>query len=344
MRPVICVDGSHLKGQYKGTLLVAATQDANLQIYPLAWSVVDGETNASWYWFFAKLKDVIDDSNQLVFVSDRKKSIKRAITRLFPLSHHGACIWHIEKNLIARYSSSNVIFLFKRAALAYRVSEFDQFMTQIRTIRPSMASYLERAGISTLSRAHCVGNRYNVMTNNIAESLNSVLRQQRSFPITSLIENITSLMQRWFYKRKSASTKCSTTVTPKIDDELRKSFDAGATLPMRQIPCSHASRAACAKEKSLYDLCSSYYTTEYWRAAYNEVLHPIGRESDWVVPQSIRSVEILPLNIRRAPGRPPTQRQRSRTERSTLRRKCGRCGGSGHNRHNVVMDTKATHE
>ncbi|XP_022897470.1 uncharacterized protein LOC111411142 [Olea europaea var. sylvestris] len=202
MRPVICVDGSHLKGQYKGTLLVAAVQDANLQIYPLAWSVVDGETNASWYWFFAKLKDVVDDSSQLVFVSDRKKSSKRAITRLFPLSHHGACIWHIEKNLIARYSNSNVIFLFKRAALAYRVSKFDQFMTRIRTIRPSMASYLEHADISSWSRAHFVGNRYNVMTNNIAESLNSVLRRQRGFPITSLIETITSLIQRWFYERK----------------------------------------------------------------------------------------------------------------------------------------------
>ncbi|XP_022856288.1 uncharacterized protein LOC111377428 [Olea europaea var. sylvestris] len=215
-----------------------------------------------------------------------------------------------------------------------------------------MASYLERAGISTWSRAHFVGNRYNVMTNNIAESLNSVLRRQRSFPIISLIENITSLMQRWFYERKSASTKCSTTVTPKIDDEFRKSFNAGATLPvrnldelvfeidatnpmftciddefrksfnagatlpvrnldelvfeigiatelctvdligntysfrefqMRQILCSHASRAAYAEEKSLYDLCFPYYTTKYWRAAYNEVLHPVGRESDWNV-------------------------------------------------------------
>ncbi|XP_022848770.1 uncharacterized protein LOC111371090 [Olea europaea var. sylvestris] len=179
-------------------------------------------------------------------------------------------------------------------------------------------------------------------------------------------------MQRWFYERKSASTKCSTTVTPKIDDELRKSFDADATLPvrnldelvfevgiatelctvdligntcsyrefqMRQIPCSHASRAACGKEKSLYDLCSPYYTTEYWRAAYNEVLHPVGRESDWVVPQSIHSDEDLPPNIRRAPGRPPAQRQRSRTERSTLRRKCGRCGGSGHNRQTCQNST-----
>ncbi|XP_022883080.1 uncharacterized protein LOC111399819 [Olea europaea var. sylvestris] len=288
-----------------GTLLVVAVQDANLQIYPLAWSVVDGETNASWYWFFAKLKNVVDDSNQLVFVSDRKKSIKRA-------------------------------------ALAYRVSEFDQFMTQIRTSRPSMTSYLERAGISTWSRAHFVGNRYNVMTNNIAESLNSVLRRQRSFPIISLIENITSLMQRWFYERKSVSMKCSTTVTPKIDDDLRKSFDAGVTLPVTHVyvesfRCDkshvHIHPELLAQKKNhLYDLCSPYYTTEYWRAAYNEVLHLVGRESDWVVPRSIRSVEVLPPNIRRAPGRLPTQRQRSKTERSTLRRKCDRCGGSGHNR------------
>ncbi|XP_022883396.1 uncharacterized protein LOC111400202 [Olea europaea var. sylvestris] len=177
-----------------------------------------------------------------------------------------------------------------------------------------MASYLERAGISTWSRANFVGNRYNIMTNNIAESLNSVLRQQRSFSITSLVENITSLMQRWFYERKRESTKCSTTMTPKIDEELRKSFDAGATLPMRQIPCSHASRAACAKEKSLYDLYSPYYTIECWRTAYNEVLHPIGQESDGVVPRSIHSIEVLPPSIRRVPGRPPTQRQRSITE------------------------------
>lgn len=124
-------------------------------------------------------------------------------------------------------------------------------------------------------------------------------------------------------------------MTPKIDDELRKSFDAGATLQvrnldefvfevgvatelciinligntcpcrefqMRQISCSHASRATSSKGKSLYDLCSPYYTTECWRAAYNEVLHPVGRGLDWVVPQSIPSVEVLPLNIHRAPG------------------------------------------
>ncbi|XP_022846397.1 uncharacterized protein LOC111369148 [Olea europaea var. sylvestris] len=48
LRPVICVDDSHLKGLYKGTLLLATAQDANKQIYPLAWGIVDVETNRSW--------------------------------------------------------------------------------------------------------------------------------------------------------------------------------------------------------------------------------------------------------------------------------------------------------
>ncbi|XP_022880686.1 uncharacterized protein LOC111397956 [Olea europaea var. sylvestris] len=48
LRPVICVDGNHLKGPYKGTLLLATAQDANKQIYPIAWGIVDAETNRSW--------------------------------------------------------------------------------------------------------------------------------------------------------------------------------------------------------------------------------------------------------------------------------------------------------
>lgn len=33
-RPVIVVDGTHLKGKYKGIMFVAATKDVNEQIFP----------------------------------------------------------------------------------------------------------------------------------------------------------------------------------------------------------------------------------------------------------------------------------------------------------------------
>ncbi|XP_061352714.1 uncharacterized protein LOC133297561 [Gastrolobium bilobum] len=40
-KPVIQVDGTHLYGKYKGTLLIATTQDGNDEVLPLAFAVVE---------------------------------------------------------------------------------------------------------------------------------------------------------------------------------------------------------------------------------------------------------------------------------------------------------------
>ncbi|XP_027151958.1 uncharacterized protein LOC113752015 [Coffea eugenioides] len=55
-RPVICVDGTHLRGEYKGKLLVAVTQDANNKILPISYAIVDEETISSWSWFMEQLR------------------------------------------------------------------------------------------------------------------------------------------------------------------------------------------------------------------------------------------------------------------------------------------------
>ncbi|XP_022897696.1 uncharacterized protein LOC111411393 [Olea europaea var. sylvestris] len=86
LRPVIYVDSSHLKGPYKGTLLLATDQDANKQIYPLAWEIVDVETNRSWTWFLSNLKELMEDSDELVFVFDREKVF------LMPLLTYFLCL------------------------------------------------------------------------------------------------------------------------------------------------------------------------------------------------------------------------------------------------------------
>ena len=44
-RPVLYVDGSHLKHKCGGHMLVAITLDANNQLYPAAFAVVDYENN-----------------------------------------------------------------------------------------------------------------------------------------------------------------------------------------------------------------------------------------------------------------------------------------------------------
>ena len=36
MRKVIIIDGTHLRGRYEGCLIAASTQDANFQVFPIA--------------------------------------------------------------------------------------------------------------------------------------------------------------------------------------------------------------------------------------------------------------------------------------------------------------------
>lgn len=73
-RPIIGMDGCHLKGICKGQVLVAVGRDGNDGVYPIAWAVVDTESFESWSWFFKLVVDDLDlgDGESLTIVSDRR--------------------------------------------------------------------------------------------------------------------------------------------------------------------------------------------------------------------------------------------------------------------------------
>ena len=54
-KPKIQVDGTFLNGRYHGTLLTATAQDGNRNIFPLAFAIVEGETQEALIWFFQLL-------------------------------------------------------------------------------------------------------------------------------------------------------------------------------------------------------------------------------------------------------------------------------------------------
>ena len=47
-RPVIVIDGTHLKGKFRDILFVTAAKDGNEQIYPIAFGVGNKENDRSW--------------------------------------------------------------------------------------------------------------------------------------------------------------------------------------------------------------------------------------------------------------------------------------------------------
>ncbi|EXB73701.1 hypothetical protein L484_026864 [Morus notabilis] len=81
MRKVIGIDASFVKTKYKGMLIVASAQDSEYHSYLIAWALVDIEKNASWTWFLEKLKELIPNSSELCFISDRNQSIQNSVSR-----------------------------------------------------------------------------------------------------------------------------------------------------------------------------------------------------------------------------------------------------------------------
>ena len=74
-RPVICLDGTHLKNKDGGQLLTAVAIDGNDSIFPIAMAVVEVECYSSWKWFLTTLKDDLNVVNTSPFtiMSDKQK-------------------------------------------------------------------------------------------------------------------------------------------------------------------------------------------------------------------------------------------------------------------------------
>jgi hypothetical protein len=74
-RPLIGLDACFLKGEHGGQLMAAVGKDANNQMFPIAYAVVEAETKDSWEWFLNLLLEDLQtiQHKQYAFISDEQK-------------------------------------------------------------------------------------------------------------------------------------------------------------------------------------------------------------------------------------------------------------------------------
>ncbi|XP_038896643.1 uncharacterized protein LOC120084906 [Benincasa hispida] len=194
IRPVIVVDGTHLHEKYKGILLIATCIDGNNNIYHTAFSIVDGENDASWTWFMTHLKVLIGDVPNLVIISDRHILIAKAVVSIFPDAFHGLCIYHIWNNLVDKFNNKDINPHFYLAAKAYRMFDFQMYWPKLHQYL-GVTAYLEEIGLQRWARIYQIHCKYDKMTTDIVEYLNRVLKNARELPITKLLEHICEWLQ-----------------------------------------------------------------------------------------------------------------------------------------------------
>ncbi|KAM3320750.1 hypothetical protein P3S67_007952 [Capsicum chacoense] len=132
MRKVVTIDGTHFSGKYEGVLLSAVTQGTQNHIYPLVYCVVDKENDASWGFFFEKLKAFVVDEPELCVISDIHVSIANRLTRHYLLAHNSVCMRHLDENLRINHHCFNSLYLYYHAAKAYTLKEFNDYFNALK--------------------------------------------------------------------------------------------------------------------------------------------------------------------------------------------------------------------
>ncbi|XP_070004515.1 uncharacterized protein [Nicotiana sylvestris] len=352
----------------RGVLLVAVTKDTNNQIFPIAFGVADSENNESYEWYFRELRKAIGIRKDLMFLSDRHKDIANGIAKVFPECYHGICIYHLEKNLKQRRVRNTVLNLFQSAARVYLQSEFDDFMSQIAAVDKKTFNYLMEEPPGRWVRSHCPRRRYDMLTTNIVESMNNVLRRARELPLLTMMNFIQEKLQSWFYERRTTieeifreiSNWAEATLEEKIKlaftirvlpiDRLKFNVKEGGmefivdldkrTRDCCQFQLDEISREhAIAAIDSIYQkksaFCSAYYSRDFWLKTYEGQVNSVGDSSTWVIPDTIKSEITKPPDAKVMLGKRQKNRHVSGTEFKKEPR-CCRCKQYGHNRTNCT--------
>uniref|UniRef100_A0A803PYD3 SWIM-type domain-containing protein n=1 Tax=Cannabis sativa TaxID=3483 RepID=A0A803PYD3_CANSA len=340
-RPLIGLDGCHIKGPHKGQLLTAIGIDADNGIYPVAFAVVEIENKETWNWFLQCLRvDLkIENSNHWTFITDKQKGLQQSLKDMWeegiPEAEHRHCARHLEKNFIKVFRDKKLKDLLWKAAREVTIPRFQAAMEEIKQLDKAAYDWLMEAGPQHWSRIRIyllkrlTKNRHSALMweSNIAPRIQEILEKNKdiasghiSLKSSDFIYQIQTMYGSLYYVNLK-EMKCS----------CRK-------WDLTGIPCSHAVAAIWNKHGEPENYVSKWYTKEYYLKAYGHQIFPIRNQDQW--PKSGKVGLVKPIS-KVQPGRPKRSRKLefdemvpptgTKMKRRYIIIKCSGCGAKGHN-------------
>ncbi|XP_077217886.1 uncharacterized protein LOC143852389 [Tasmannia lanceolata] len=304
LRPVLTVDGTHIRGKYAGILLIACGVYGDNRVPP-AYAVVEGFK--TWSWFLCHLRLYVMALNRrlgITFCSDRQKGLMK-VRHVFPESFHMYCIRHLQINMYDKLKDQVAKDLLWVAATTLRKSEFRDTMRKIEEKNNAVYEWLMKIPKEHWACVYFRAKRYDVYASNGAEVMNYVLREARTLPIATLVEHTQRKASETFdkYRRKSNGwTNRLASYAVKVihlrGERGRRMLALGCNLFLFEvkskdhqdsvdlqtrtcscgeyqnlgIPCAHAMAAIGSRNADPYDFTDDCCRTETLRKTYEEVV------------------------------------------------------------------------
>ncbi|KAL0291263.1 UNVERIFIED_CONTAM: hypothetical protein Sangu_2538500 [Sesamum angustifolium] len=228
--------------------------DGNQQVLPLAFAVVDEETYPSWKWFLQQLSRHVIRGRRgcALFLTVMADSLKQFV-KVRTLCHHMECT-------------------------EYQLRKFNRIMDEIKKQDVKAFAYLDAINKEKWTASHDGGWRCGILTTNMSECINGVLKGARRLPVSALVE----------ITLERAKVDMNTHVV-KIDN---RECSCGKWNQFG-IPCSHAQKVCGAYNNSAASMVKDYYDVMAYNNTYSKHFEPVQSEDYWDDPNSSWSTTLL---------------------------------------------------
>ncbi|XP_033134331.1 uncharacterized protein LOC117127779 [Brassica rapa] len=267
MRQVIIMYGTHLKGVYKGVLLIATAQDPDHYHYPLAFAVVD-ETKASsrkytrYHW----------------------RSMDIAIITCLIMS----------AKLAAMLTRKGLPKTFRDIAGIYSEVDFRKCYNDFRKMYPQAAEYIDDSVHETKwePRKYALLPMLDVIVEKITEWFNKYRLLSLRVPERQiLIPHVHGILHHIYPTAKKLKVTELNTFEGHYNVLGEDGHGYLVDLSNRtcycryfdidRYPCVHALAAIMARGEMVEHYCSRYYWMEQWTLAYYRTIYPVPHHSTW---------------------------------------------------------------
>ncbi|XP_068492184.1 uncharacterized protein [Phaseolus vulgaris] len=304
-KPIVQVDGTFLTGKYHDTLLIAINQDGNLNIFSLAFTIVEGETKEALIWFSQLLQEYVTSQSNLCMITDRGTTILLVLQSPEVASEEDGltsmyCIRHIAsnfnkwfKNVELKRKVINVGYEMKQPTLQAKLSA-------IRAEFPHAVFWIDQIPLEKWTQAYDGGKRYG--------------RENSDFDVEDML--ITELRHYL------------TTYTVKLNEWWCDYEEIQAIC----LPCPYVIAVCSFCHLQLTTFVAPVYSVHNIFKAYEVQFNPVRNQDYW---STYTGPNLLPdpMMHQHQLGRPNTQRIHKEMDDSIPNKpkKCSYCRTEGHN-------------
>ncbi|KAK8697358.1 hypothetical protein V6N13_113509 [Hibiscus sabdariffa] len=254
----------------KGELLVDVGRDANNQMFPIAWALVEVECASSWRWFLQKLFTDLEHptGEGITLMSDQQKGPVNVMVEDYLDTEYRMCARHLYANWQKRWKGMNRKLCFWNCVRSTYIEEFDDNLQKLEKLGPTSTEDLLQIPVQHWAKAYFSARpTCDVVDNNMVEAFNAWILDARCKT------NISPKALEKLEHNMEQSTHCRLVWNGDGGFEVQHGEDQHI-VDMKQlkctcrawkfsgIPCCHAICAMYQDNKRHEDYVSNWYNKE----------------------------------------------------------------------------------